>query len=66
MADGNPLGNAGRSIGQGVQNAIDKASNGRLVDATKSVLNGTVKAAQKVGKSVAQATNLTGDGSQNK
>lgn len=66
MANGNPVGKAGRSIGQGVQTAVDKASDGRLVDATKSVWDGSVKAAQEVGKSVAKATNLTGDGQQNK
>ncbi|GMA62081.1 hypothetical protein NZD89_20315 [Alicyclobacillus fastidiosus] len=54
----NPLGNAGRRFGQGVQNAVNKASNGRLVDATKSVWDGTAKAAQEIGKSVGQATNL--------
>ncbi|GMA62077.1 hypothetical protein NZD89_20295 [Alicyclobacillus fastidiosus] len=67
MTDGNPLGKAGRSIDQGVQNAADKASNGRLLDASKSVWDGTVKAGQEIGKSVPQVTNnLMGNGQNNK
>jgi hypothetical protein len=66
MTDGNPLAKAGQSIAQGVQNAVDKASNGHLLDATKSIWDGTVKAAQDVGKSITQATNLTGGRQQNK
>lgn len=64
MADGNRLQNAGRSMSRGVQNAVNKASNGQLLDATKSVWDGSVKAAQAVGKGLAQATNGTGDNKQ--
>ncbi|GMA62089.1 hypothetical protein NZD89_20355 [Alicyclobacillus fastidiosus] len=57
MTNGNPLQNVARSITKGTKNA---ASNGNLLDATKSAVQGTVSAGKEVGrKNVAQAaTNL--------